>query len=70
MTATKGPEKHSPERDWRALRESTGLTLTEAARRAGINKGQLSDIENRERRMTPAWSRALLRVYDDESEVA
>jgi len=52
-----------PDRDWRALRASTGLTLSEAARRAGINKGRLSDIENRDRRVTPEMARALLIVY-------
>lgn len=56
-------KQHSPERDWRAWREATGLSLPEAARRAGINKGILSDIENRERRVRPEWAEALIGVY-------
>jgi len=67
VTTRQGPDKYSPERDWRALRESTGLTLTEAARRTGINKGALSLIENRELRVRPTWARTLLRVYDEAS---
>ena len=53
----------SPARDWRAWRLSVGLTLPEAARRAGINRGILSDIENRERRVRPDYAQALTDVY-------
>lgn len=60
--------RHSPERDWRAWRESTGLSLAEVARRARINKGIVSDIENRERLVRPEWAMALADVYRAEEE--
>ena len=63
MRQTDGTAPYSPERDWRALRLSTGLTLREASRRSGIHVANLSLIENRERRVTPQWAAALLRVY-------
>ena len=57
------PTRHSPERDWRAWREATGLSLPEAARRAGINKGTLSMIENRRMVPEPREATALTDVY-------
>lgn len=54
---------YSPERDWKALRESTGLSIIQASDLTGINKGDLSRIENRELRVTPQWAAELLRAY-------
>ena len=39
------------------------MSLNQVAAATGINKGILSQIENRERRITPEWAAALLRVY-------
>ena len=55
----------SPERDWRARRIAAGLSLPEAARRAGINKGVLSMIENRRMVPEPREVEALVDVYRD-----
>ena len=55
----------SPERDWRALRQARGMSLRHVAGLTGINPGILSHIENRERRVTPEWAAALVRVYGE-----
>ena len=53
-------------KDWRQTREATGLSLSEAARRAGLNKGRVSEIETRWRFPTPVEAAALLEVYRKE----
>jgi len=47
---------------WRTRRETSGLTLSEAARRAGLNKGVLSMIETGRMVPTPAEAEAILAV--------
>lgn len=54
-----------PARDWRALREAHALSLNDVARRTGINKGRLSQVETRDLRVTPEMARALLAVYEE-----
>jgi len=63
MGRTAGTAQDSPDRDWRALRHASGLSLRQVSGITGINPGILSHIENRERRVTPEWAAALLRVY-------
>jgi len=63
MPQAAGTMQYSPERDWRALREATGLSLREVARRTGINPGVLSQIETRRMFPEPREAAALLSVY-------
>ena len=63
MPRTAGPAPHSPERDWRALREASGLSLKEVARTTGIHQATLSHIETRRMLPEPREAAALLRVY-------
>ena len=47
--------------DWRERREQVDLTLSELARRTGINKGELSRIERRYVVPTPHQAELILR---------
>ena len=51
---------HREERDWRQARLQTGLSLSELARRTGINKGTLSSIETRRIHPMPFEARLIL----------
>ena len=57
------------DRDWRQLRLSTGLTLTELASRAALNKGTVSAIETRRMHPTPSEAAAILRVLETARQV-
>jgi len=52
--------------DWREQREQRGLTLSEVARRAGLNKGDLSRIETKRLVPTADEARAILRALGDD----
>lgn len=54
------------ERDWRKLREARGISLSELARRTGINKGHVSMIETRRMVPHPHEARAILAALDKE----
>lgn len=56
------------QRDWRKMREQRGWTLTELARRAGINKGTLSAIETRRTVPMPFEAAAILRALTEEEQ--
>ena len=50
---------------WRGRRQATGLSLSELARRAGLNKGTLSMIETGRMVPTPDEARLILRVIEE-----
>ena len=56
------------EKDWRAMREARGLSLSEVSRRTGIQKAYLSMIETHRMVAQPGEARKLLRVLDKEEE--
>jgi DNA-binding transcriptional regulator YiaG len=47
---------------WRSIRESTGLSIREMADRTGINRGQLSKIENGRACPTPLEAQTILNL--------
>lgn len=63
MPRTAGEAPHSPQRDWRALRVASGLSLREVCKQTGMNPAILSHIETRRMFPEPREAAALLRVY-------